>query len=259
MFPISLRECVLYAVTTLAIAAPLAPANPADTAPAAAEIRKPTAPLPLDEQEDARVRALTASLPAVTAFRLDAAGTPRFRVDGYFGAAFQATPARLEGLLRSFTLQSDDTGPVPGLIVDPQPTQPTGAVLLTFFDPQGDVVLTFRRVDGSAPKATCSMAPVYVLHDANGPTGATYTYTFSSDIVSAVAGPNKGKSSDPDLALAYKTGSGYTTVDSSDYSSRIDDVRWWSSSCTVQEWRVRVTMYAGGVFSMVVHLSSSSG
>ncbi len=220
---------------------------------------KESSPPPDDSWVDAHVALLTANAPRLTAVRLDRSGAPCLRVDLYHGPTYDAAARRVQELLGEFSVETND-GAALGewtFALD-APAAPREVPLFTFFDADEDVALVYRAIDDPTTLAASCSSYTYLVHDKSGANHATYYYYFASDIASAVAGPNKQTSSDPDLYLYYKSGSVYKLLDSSTYSSRLDDVGGFNTGCNGQQWRVKVYMYAAGKFSLAAHSSSSS-
>ncbi|MEW6744087.1 MAG: hypothetical protein AB1486_15145 [Planctomycetota bacterium] len=211
-----------------------------------------------DQREiDQRLEELLDLPPDVVALMLDQEGRLVARLDVMVGGAGLQDPEELTDILSGIKIKDrrtspNDSGDCRLMIVPGAPmvnTPPSGA----FFDPDKDLAVAVRveEPDHSFIGSCYGYVSLYLTQ--YGREGKSYYwYWFKSDGISAVVGPNRGKTTDPDLYLYYYK-NGDVLLDSSTRGDTIDDVAGYNSGCVAQSWKVRVKMYSGGYYSLAVH------
>lgn len=205
---------------------------------------------PSHDPVDVRYRELLARRATVTAYQLDEHGAPRLRLDVHSASPFADERAARELLERFEDSESSSSGKIEDapwrrtVLVSAEPAlEPAD---MAYFDPEGDVVVTFRPLQlalscSSGSTVQASLCPS---------TGTNSYWYFSGDAVTGAAGPNRCSCADPDLYLHWWNGSSWAFLGSSTAVSTLDSVGAFNPGCYSNNYRLRAYAYVGGCYSV---------
>lgn len=221
-----------------------------------------------DPSFDFRMRELVAGLPSCTVLRLNEQGLPDVLMDMYFGLEGPATNEALLELAECFRFDDragtsgkaasgDDRDDLPDWrsVILPDVTMPAGEPKATYYDPESDIVVTFRP---ARMNLRCTMSWPVQFHGYRHSETTTRWYVYG-DAVTAVAQARRDRNSNPNLYLDGWNGSRWQSLASSTQGAWMDYVGAQSSSCTRAYYRVRVYMSNEGYFSSLVVTFDATG
>jgi hypothetical protein len=213
-----------------------------------------TGPQSEEDADELRHQELVGRRADVTVLRLNEVGEAVARLDLHFGRALPKTAEELLATLNQFEVEGELVSDFREKdrhyltwrnVILPAPSAPLDQPELTFFDPEADLAIEFRRAD--AQKALTCKGGFAVAYGGFGSAGKNIYWYPTGDAITATAGSGVQSGADPDLYLSVWNGSSYVVLTSSTAYGP-DTVFAIPSNCQSNKWRLRVHMALPGTF-----------